>query len=211
MSSRSRRLLAMTLGPALLVSAMAAACSSSDAAPASNCDGGRCDGGSSGSSSGASGAVGGDAEVGFVAIGSDFQGFESWEKFYLGDSPEAVGVHLAGPKTVYINKRPPKGSTEFPVGTIIVKTIAVGPKSEWQLFAMVKRGNDFNLFGAVGWEWFGLQLFDNDVVKIEWRGWAPPGDAGQYGGGGVVGVCNSCHRTQDTDFVLTPQLSLTTL
>ena len=33
----------------------------------------------------------------------------------------AGSIHNAGPRMAYMNKLPPHGSTEFPVGTIIVK------------------------------------------------------------------------------------------
>jgi hypothetical protein len=148
----------------------------------------------------------------FVAIGSDFEGYATWPSFFLGDHDAGDTVHLPGPRTVYINKMPPKGATEFPIGTILVKIVQNGPKENWQVFGMVKRGGSFNPLGAIDWEWFGLSVFDSGAVKIEWRGATPPADAG-YSGGGSGGACNFCHAGGggDNDFVLSPPLNLATL
>ncbi len=143
--------------------------------------------------------------VPFLALNGSFEGFEKWPSFDLGNHIESDDVHLAGPRRVYINKLPPPGATEFPVGTVMVKVVQTSPdRSTWQVFGMSKRGGDFNPLGAVGWEWFGLGPTASGV-KIEWRGHAPPADAG-YGGGGN-GACNRCHGVaSSTDFVLSPPL-----
>lgn len=143
----------------------------------------------------------------FLAFGADFDGFCNWNRFRVSDNAEAVGLHLAGPRTVFINHLPPPNSTSFPIGTIIVKTVEVGPIDQWQVFAMVKRGGSYNLLGALDWEWFGLQVFSDCTTKLEWRGIGPPEDAGY--GGAANSSCNFCHRTAvGNDFVQTPALFL---
>jgi len=67
--------------------------------------------------------------------------------------------------TEYIKRPPASGSSEFPVGTLIVKE-ATGGTIPHEIFAMAKRGGGFNR-DAPGWEWFELQ--DQPVV-IVWRG-----------------------------------------
>ena len=60
--------------------------------------------------------------------------------------------HPAGPRTAFLNAKAPPGSTHYPVGTIIVKQIETNgdpDMSKWDLFAMVKRGGDFNPEGRV--------------------------------------------------------------
>src|SRR5260221_9523870 len=79
----------------------------------------------------------------FIAFTADFASFRSWQAFPLPASVEQGAVHLPGPKTDYLNELPPTGSREFPVGTIIVKEIEVGPFEARQVFAMVKRGGRY--------------------------------------------------------------------
>lgn len=149
-----------------------------------------------------------DADAEFLAFGADFDGFCNWNRYRIGDNAEAVGIHLAGPRTVFVNHLPPPGSTSFPSGTIIVKTVEVGPIDEWQVFAMVKRGGSYNLLGALDWEWFGLRVFADCTTKIEWRGIGPPADAGY--GGAANSSCNFCHKSAiGNDFVQSPALQLT--
>jgi hypothetical protein len=146
----------------------------------------------------------------FIATSSDFTDFRKWTRFDLGEGIVTDGVHIAGPRSVYINKMPPKGSTTFPIGTLIVKAVQNGTPDQWQIFALAKRGASFNVFGALDWEWFGLQLFPSGVVTIEWRGIGPPADAGY--GGPAGNPCNNCHRAaQSNDFVHTPALELNRL
>lgn len=171
-----------------------------------------------GAEGGASGSIGSDGgfiipvddsgkPLAFVANASDFTGFTGWKRFDLGEGDTTVGIHIPGPRSVFINKMPPKGSTVFPQGTIIVKAVQNGPPENWQIFAMAKRGNSFNVFGAIDWEWFGLSLFSSGVVTIEWRGIGPPADAGY--GGPASNPCNNCHRAaQINDYVQTPALEL---
>jgi hypothetical protein len=75
-----------------------------------------------------------------IAFTPAFEGWRTWEKFSLGEGSAQGQAHLAGPRTEYLNKRPPKGSTAFPVGTIIVKELEVGTLGDRKVFAMVKRG-----------------------------------------------------------------------
>jgi hypothetical protein len=149
--------------------------------------------------------------VTFGALASDFQPYASWTNFYVGDVPDPNGVDLSGPRTVYINAMPPRGATEFPVGTIIVKVIRTGDTPDtWQMFGLVKRGGDFDAQGAPGWEWFGLATNASNAVTIEWRGDGPPPDGG-YGGITNLG-CIYCHtQAKANDYVQTPELQLADL
>jgi hypothetical protein len=151
----------------------------------------------------------------FVAFASDFSGFHSWPST-PGVAPDGApppptgdaGVHF-GPLTTYINKRPPPGSTSFPVGTIIVKEPNDPPLLDRQIFAMVKRGGGYDSSGAIGWEFFGLRNLDANDVTILWRGVGPPtGEA--YGSD--VNVCKDCHAgARSNDFVWTEGLELSRL
>lgn len=136
----------------------------------------------------------------FIAFGTDFAGYHSWESFV----PKIAlpgNDHLNGTRTVYINRLPEPGSTEFPVGTIFVKESGDGDPSQRHVFASVKRGAGFNKTGAVDWEWFELQNGAKDQPTILWRGVGPTnGDA--YGGD-ATGGCNTCHDTKVWDYAWT--------
>lgn len=143
----------------------------------------------------------------FIPLQRDFQGFESWERFALEPEPDG-GVHTGFARDIYLNHRPPPGSTEFPKGTIIVKHMdgagsADGPRT----FAMAKRGGTYNHAGALGWEWFELQPQpDGTAWYIDWRGVGPPA-GGAYGS--TDNGCNACHmEAQANDFVKAPVLDL---
>src|SRR4051812_36019202 len=69
----------------------------------------------------------------FIALGRDFQGYESWTSFALA-AGTTNDVHTGSARTVYLNKAAPKGSTAWPVGTVIVKHADDGTT-----FAMAKR------------------------------------------------------------------------
>jgi len=146
----------------------------------------------------------------FVAVPSDFDGFRSWQSWPAtpattlapldgGDGVDAgevtagdSGVVHPGALTVYINKVPPHGSTSFPVGTIIAKEPSQGTVTALQVFAMVKRGGDFNPNGAVDWEWFELTNNADGTETLDWRGAQPSGGASDpYASN--PNVCNDCH------------------
>lgn len=144
----------------------------------------------------------------FIAYSPDFADFRRWESFQLPDAPELGVVHLAGPKTDYLNKPPPAGSTEFPKGTIIVKEVDVGAIADRQVFALVKRGGTYNAAAAPGWEWFELT---NDATgtmpSIHWRGFGPPLGSEVYGGD--PNACSDCHsNAKSNDYVQSPPLQL---
>jgi hypothetical protein len=131
----------------------------------------------------------------FVAFSDDFKGFHAWEKMFIPAGELDDPIH-GGNRSIYVNKRPAKGSKEFPVGTIIVKQMQ---DPGGQTFAMVKRGGGFNADGAVGWEWFRL-VEQSGGVWIAWRGVGPPD--GETYGGASGGVCNGCHFAgKDNDWV----------
>jgi hypothetical protein len=141
----------------------------------------------------------------FIAFTPAFEGWRSWEKFPLGEGSAQGQAHLAGPRTEYLNKRPPKGSTSWPVGTIIVKELEVGAFQDRKVFAMVKRGGNYNATSAPGWEWFELHnQADGSLDGIVWRGFGPP--AGEQYGGDKSG-CASCH-SGGNDFVQGAALAL---
>lgn len=141
----------------------------------------------------------------FVAVQRDFEDFRSWESFDLGTGP--IEGHPAGKRVVYLRERPPPGASEFPVGTLIVKaTAAELPPQGWVIHAMAKRGGEYNRAGARGWEWFELQINDDDIPVLVWRGTGPPVGEG-YGPGGTE--CNDCHMAaKDRDYVMSDALSL---
>ena len=184
----------------ILLTALAGCGSSSDS------------GGSLSSCDGEKGSVSGGV---FLAYCPDFQNFRSWEAFPLPDTGAVGSVHLAGPKTEYLNRRPAKGDgggalTEFPPGTIIVKELETGPIQDRKVFGMVKRGGDYNSAGAPGWEWFELQnTASGSVNTIIWRGFGPPVTE-QYGGD-FTG-CAPCHAgSKSNDYVQSPNLQLNKL
>jgi hypothetical protein len=143
----------------------------------------------------------------FVAFADAFQNFHSWQST-PGVTASGVdgGVHITGPLVTYINHAPPSGSTSFPIGTVIVKEVNAGDLTTRQIFAMVKRGGDYNPSGAVNWEWFELQNIDESNVSILWRGFGPPSGE-SYGGN--PNTCNGCHEgIASNDYVWTEGLTL---
>jgi hypothetical protein len=147
----------------------------------------------------------------FVAFERDFQCFTAWESFDIGESaPDIANLHSAGKRVAYVSQRPPKGSTVFPVGTIITKVaMADHDPLDWQIFAMVKRGGGFNDLGG-GWEWFELRQSATGQSTIVWRGLGPPIGEG-YSAQGAS--CNDCHgeMAKGNDFVQGPPLQLSSL
>ncbi len=167
---------------------------------------------------GCSTASGGDAGASgapFVAYASDFAGFRTWTST-PGVAPGAPqpggvgdgGLH-SGPLTTYINHLPPKGSTSFPVGTIIVKEPSEPPLTERQIFAMVKRGGGYNSDGASDWEWYELRNVDTTNVQVLWGGTEPIGGESYASN---PNLCNDCHTmNRKNDFVWTQGLQLSSL
>lgn len=138
----------------------------------------------------------------FIAFAEDFRGYGAWEKISIKGDPLDDPIH-GGDRTIFVNRRPPKGSAQFPVGTIVVKRME---SPGGQIFAMVKRGGGFNAEGAVDWEWFRI-VDAGGEIGIAWRGMSPP-DGESYGGG-PGGVCNGCHfAAKANDWVMHPGLSL---
>ncbi|MFO0613773.1 MAG: hypothetical protein U0414_14370 [Polyangiaceae bacterium] len=143
----------------------------------------------------------------FIAFATNFTGYHDWSETVIEGTSTPASTHLAGRRVVYINKKPPAGSTEFPVGTIIVKELEDNADGELQVFGMVKRGGGYNSKGATDWEWFELQNLPEDKVKIVWHGVGPP--AGEKYAGDPNGGCNVCHSAAaENDFVQTPALDL---
>ena len=148
-----------------------------------------------------------DAGNTFVAYAPTFQPFRAWTSFHDDLEDSSLPAAVNGPRTQYINMTPPHGSTEFPVGTVIVEARESGLM---KIFAGVKRGGDYNATGAKNWEWFELQEASGpgSAVTIVWRGVGPP--AGDMYGGDPNGGCNSCHAMcgASNDFVCSAQLQL---
>jgi len=143
----------------------------------------------------------------FLAVAADFRGYRSWPAFDVSAEAVIVGIHDGSTVTEYVSALPPSGSTEFPLGTLIVKE-AIGGTMEHELFAMARRGGNFNSTGARGWEWFELVNLEDgkDSVKINWRGFGPP--LGEMYGGDPNSGCNMCHKACVDSVCATPvQLS----
>lgn len=158
-------------------------------------------------SSSASDAADGGAST-FVAYTQDFCGFHGWSSA-PATAPDGAndGLHGIGPLTVYWNQSPPHGSTSFPVGTMIVKETEDADVTKRVVFAMVKRGGDYNSGGAAGWEWFSLQDGTDGCVTILWRGVVAP--TGETYANQAIGDCNGCHTLAgDNDSVWDSALQL---
>jgi hypothetical protein len=149
----------------------------------------------------------GDKPATFLPFEDAFQGYHDWKSMpaTAKDGPPDP-LHM-GPLTVYINKVPPANSSEFPPGTIIVKETNEADVTKRKVFAMAKRGGDFNKTGAVGWEWFELENKANGYVTEKWRGLGPP--KGESYGGDKNGGCNGCHKkAESNDFIWSDGLQL---
>ena len=148
-----------------------------------------------------------------MAFASSFTGYHGWSSFHLEHGTQADGVHdVNAPLTAYLNKMPPKGATEFPVGTIIVKEVEQGAIDTRQVFAVVKRGGGYNPDGALNWEWFELNrnAGSGDTARIVWSGVQPP--PGDKYSGGVKGECNGCHLgAKSNDYIWSAPLNLKAL
>jgi hypothetical protein len=146
----------------------------------------------------------GDAPDTFLAFTTTFVPFRTWTAFH-SDGPADDGTFppdVLGPRTQYLNLVPPHGATEFPIGTVIVEARETGSQ---KIFGAVKRGGNFNITGAVNWEWFELT---DAPITIAWRGFGPP--AGERYGGDPAGGCNACHLAcgAHNDYICSPKLQL---
>jgi len=142
----------------------------------------------------------------FIAFSSSFADFRAWPAFHSDGPAEGTApAEVLGPRTQYLNRLPPAGATEFPIGTIVVEARESGAM---KIFAGVKRGAGFNPGGAKDWEWFELTEHADAPVTIFWRGVGPP--AGDTYGGDPDGGCNSCHAAcgAANDYVCSPRLQL---
>lgn len=168
----------------------------------------------------------------FLAFAANFNGFRDWPLSWpatpspdlppvpggdgvdagaadagVGDGGAADGGVHHLPLTVYLNQAPPHGSTTFPLGTIIVKETNEADVTQRQVFAMVKRGADFNATGAVNWEWFDLKNLSDGTEFVQWHGYGPVGSADTYGGN--PHICNDCHAIAVShDYVWSSALDL---
>ncbi|HET9959480.1 MAG TPA: hypothetical protein VFQ61_33545 [Polyangiaceae bacterium] len=157
-----------------------------------------------GCGSGGSGADSTEEAGSFLAFAGDFQGFRDWSSFDVTGESALTEVHQ-GQVIIYVSDLPPPGLTQFPTGTRIVKE-AILEGQPTQIFAMAKRGGNFNS-GAPGWEWFELEdVAEKNGVKINWRGFGPP--AGEKYAGDLESECNTCHRACGNDSVCTTHLDL---
>ncbi|MEQ1504449.1 MAG: hypothetical protein ABMB14_19565 [Myxococcota bacterium] len=130
----------------------------------------------------------------FLALPADFEGFRDWETF----APVGDG-HGEVQRTIYANDRALSDDAAFVVGSVIVKVSELpdGPVTH----AMARRADDYNVNGAVGWEWMELDHVDAAVPRIVWRGEAPPegeeyalfGDGDTGASAPATGDCNTCH------------------
>jgi hypothetical protein len=160
----------------------------------------------------------------FDATDADFLGFQSWQSFALPDSdPLSDVVYPAGSRVAFLNRAPPRGTNQYPMGTLVVKAIEVGAgPADWEVLAMAKRGGHYNPTGAKGWEFFLLRVgADDGEAHIISRGIQPDDDgrppdgglptaAGGYFEGQGITPCNVCHgqsRLADVDFMLGDQLA----
>jgi hypothetical protein len=138
-----------------------------------------------------------------------FADFTTWNRIDLGADAGGDGLGNVGDRVVYLNQLPPHGSTEFPVGTIIVKTAGWGTPDAGPTFAMAKVGGCYNMDGAKDWEWFELSVPPSGKPGIVWAGVKAP--AGDNYFGQAPTSCNTCHASAaSNDFVPSYQLSLTT-
>jgi hypothetical protein len=142
----------------------------------------------------------------FIAQQRDFLKYLDWMVF----DKDVPGSHggVIGKTTVYLNELPPQGSAEFPVGTMLLKTMQATDSPDMSIHAMVKRGSGFNPKGALGWEFFELALQKKDGMPfILWRGTDPPtGEMYKLllGANDLMPMeaesdCNSCHAYDAKD------------
>jgi Cytochrome P460 len=138
-----------------------------------------------------------------IANAASFTGYRMWQKVPLPPAtPDVEGVHT-GPRSVYVNYVPAKGTaTEFPIGTVIVKEMENNDDiRQRRVFATVKRGGDYNTGAVLNWEWFEITPLPNGQALIKWRGVNPP--EGESYSRSKEGGCNGCHMSaKDNDFIM---------
>jgi hypothetical protein len=160
----------------------------------------------------------------FIALQRDFESFRTWKKFSFGDAP--IEGHPTGQRYGFVKEVLQPGQKAYPVGDIIVKTIETPPspspspwpspvpEQNWDLFAMAKRGGNFNVDGAKNWEYFTLRINPDGVPVILARG-IDASDVPGSGGHGYIGAngniirCNGCHgdpTMAQYDYILNPEL-----
>jgi hypothetical protein len=152
---------------------------------------------------------GGDVDSGFIVFAPAFQDYRSWYSTpgVATGAPDDGVVHVTAPLTTYINMKPSHGSTEFPLGTIIVKEDANPDLTQRKIFAMTKHGDNYNATGATNWEFFELQFNAQGTLTISWDGTGPPANNDTYGKN--PNACNDCHMSAAAnDFVWTTGLTL---
>jgi hypothetical protein len=148
----------------------------------------------------------------YIAAQRDFGHYEDWMKFDTDVEGEHGGV--VGSITEYLNQLPEAGAGEFPIGTMIVKTVQPKDGPTPAIHAMVKRGGTFNSKGAFGWEYFELSKNDKGTPIITWRGATPPsgekykGLLMQNSNMMMEADCNGCHKLSENDAVLSDALQL---
>jgi hypothetical protein len=142
----------------------------------------------------------------FIAFAADFFDYHAWQSFDVTKDAAPGTIHPDAKLIEYLNKPPPGQSSEFPVGTIIVKEGTDGDPLARQFFAMAKRGPNWNVGGATGWEWFELRNTAAGGVMIVWRGVGPP--AGEVYGGDANAGCNTCHVQCGNDAVCAKAVQL---
>jgi len=142
-----------------------------------------------------------------VAFARDFADFRRWRRVALPDDSLTEGHESSPRRFVYLDRALPAEAEPVPEGTMIVKTIEVGPMDEWELHAMVKRGDGYNADGCAGWEFFNLELSAEGEVSIAWRGQGDDPSA-YMDTQGNNRSCNSCHiYGVELDYVFSRRLS----
>jgi hypothetical protein len=150
----------------------------------------------------------------YIPQQSDFRDYEDWMRFDTAVMGEHAGT--VGTITEYLNRLPDKGADEFPVGTMIVKTVQPEDGPAPAIHAMVKRGGTFNKHGALGWEYFELAKNEKGTPTIVWNGPTPP-NGEKYknllmpDSNMMEADCNGCHVVSNNDAVLSDALQLSAL
>jgi len=133
----------------------------------------------------------------FIANTSSFAGYADWMAFEHDVTSDHDGA--LGTTTVYASELPDDTTQKFPLGTLLLKTMQAAGSDEITIHAMSKRGGTFNPRGALGWEYFELQLNKQGTPYILWRGDRPPtGEQykallGADTAPTVESDCNGCH------------------